>query len=80
MPRMKGFLNRLVDDIIHPDGVPKTAETIVADEVLHAIIEGGFRADKFLRYTVLPRLRKTAGHRRYRRRKRRQNSDVLPLP
>jgi len=80
MPRVKTSLNRLIDDMVHPRGRPRDLGTIVVDEVLHSVIEGGFRLDKFLRYTVLPQLRIPVGQGRLRRRKRRKDQTLLLLP
>ena len=54
MPRVKGSLNRIIDDMIHPRGRPTDIGTVLVDEALHSAVEGGFRLDKFLRYTVMP--------------------------
>jgi len=54
VPRVKGSLNRIVDDMIHPRGRPTDLASMIVDEALHSLIEGGFRPDKFLRYTLLP--------------------------
>jgi len=80
LPRIKTLLNRLVDDFVHPKGAPKDVATVLADEALHTIIEGKFRPDKFLKYTVLPQLRVSSGKGKLRRRKPRKNRRILSLP
>jgi len=74
------MLNRMVDDIVHPKGAPKDIATMLADEALHTLIEGEFRLDKFIRYTVLPNLRVSTRKGKLRRRKPRKNRALLPLP
>jgi len=80
MTRLKTVLNRMVDDIVHPKGAPKDIATMLADEALHTLIEGKFRPDKFIRYTVLPQLQPKARRRKSGRRKPRKNRSVLSLP
>jgi len=74
------MLNRLVDDIVHPRGAPKDIGSIVVDEALHTIIEGEFRLDKFIRYTVMPALRGNTRRSKLRRRKPRKDETLLFLP
>ena len=66
---LKTFLNRLIDDTIHPKGKPKTIETVIVDEALHTLVEGRPRPDKFVRYTLLPQLFPHKKRRRKRRRR-----------
>jgi len=80
VPRIKTMLNRMVDDIVHPKGAPNDIPTMLADEALHTLIEGEFRPDKFLRYTLLPQLRVSTRKKQLRRRKPRKNRPLLPLP
>jgi len=80
MPRVKTIFNRLVDDIVHPKGRPNDPLQVLVDEGLHTLIEGEFRFDKFLKYTVLPQLRVSSGKSKLRRRKPRKNRRILPLP
>lgn len=62
MPRMrrsmKGTLNKLIDTLVHDNKPVKDLGTLIVDEVLHTLVEGEFRLDKFLRYHVVPRTRK----------------------
>jgi len=74
------MLNRLVDDVVHPRGAPSDPLQMLVDEGLHTLIEGRFRADKFIRYTVLPQLRVSTRKKQLRRRKPRKNRALLPLP
>ena len=53
---IKTIANKVIDELVHPKGSPKTLEKVVLDEVLHAAVEGEFRLDKFMRYTVAPLL------------------------
>jgi len=53
---MKGIINELIDSQLHPRGAPRDLGTIVVDELLHAAVEGKFRPDKFLKYTIMPNL------------------------
>jgi len=80
MPRIKTVLNRLIDDAVHPRGTPKDPLQILVDEGLHTLVEGEFRLDKFIRYTVLPNLRVSTRKRKLRGRKPRKNRALLPLP
>jgi hypothetical protein len=52
--REKHILNKLIDEMVHGSRPPKTLDQIVIDECLHAVVEGGFKPKKFIRYTVLP--------------------------
>lgn len=53
---IKTIANKLIDELVHAGKRPKTLEQVVIDELLHSVVEGGFRLDKFLRYTVVPQL------------------------
>lgn len=50
----KHLLNKLIDELVHPRGTKKTVATIITDEILHTLVEGEFRLDKFLRYQIAP--------------------------
>jgi len=80
LPRVKTILNRLIDDVVHPEGAPKEIAQILADEALHTLVEGEFRPDKFIRYTLLPNLQPQARGRQQSRRKPRTVRGVLRLP
>jgi len=58
MPRVRGFLNKLIDDLVHQGKPPSDLGTIVVDEILHACVEGEFKPDKFVKYTVAPLVKK----------------------
>jgi len=64
---MKHTLNKLIDGKVHPKGHPKDLGTILVDECLHALVEGEFRPDKFVRYTLAPMLFPKKPRRRRRR-------------
>jgi len=66
---LKHLLNKWIDEAVHGKKSPKTVEQIVIDECLHAVVEGGFKPKKFLRYTVLPLLEGEQKRRRKKRRK-----------
>jgi len=67
---LKHLLNKLIDEAVHKNKPAKTLEQIVLDECLHAVVEGGFKPKKFLRYTVLPLLEGKPKRRRKGRRER----------
>jgi len=78
---IKHTLNKLVDEAVHKGrSGARTPEGILVDELLHAVVEGGFNPDKFFRYSVLPNLRKPARRSKLRRRKPRQDDTLLLLP
>jgi len=52
----KGLINQLIDQTVHPKGVPSDLDTIIIDEALHAVVEGRFRGDKMLKYTIIPNI------------------------
>ena len=54
----KSLMNRLIDSAIHPRGAPDSLGIMLLDEALHSAVEGKWRADKFMRYTVLPNMMK----------------------
>jgi len=64
--RLKHLLNKLIDEAVHGKKSPKTVDQIVLDECLHAIVEGGFKPKKFIRYTVLPLIEDKSKKRRKR--------------
>jgi len=66
---VKYLLNKLIDEAVHGGRHPKTVDKIVLDECLHALVEGGFKPKKFIRYTVLPLLEGKKGKRKGRRRR-----------
>jgi len=66
---IKTLLNRLIDDAVHPKGHARKVETIIVDEVLHTLVEGKFKPEKFVRYTLLPSLRGKKPRKTRRRRK-----------
>jgi len=52
---VKGTLNKLIDETVHRGrSGARTPESMIVDEALHFLVEGEFRLDKFLRYSVLP--------------------------
>jgi len=52
---IKGTLNKLIDEAVHKGrSGARTPEAMIVDEALHVLVEGNFRLDKFLRYSVLP--------------------------
>ena len=61
---LKHALNKLIDELVHPKGSKKTLDTIITDEILHTLVEGEFRADKFIRYQIAPLLRPKKKRRR----------------
>ena len=67
---VKTIANKIIDELVHPKGSPKTVEKVVVDELLHAAVEGEFRLDKFMRYTVAPLLNPKKKKRRKGRRRR----------
>jgi len=66
---LKHLLNKLIDEAVHGNKPAKTVEQIVLDECLHAVVEGGFKPKKFIRYTVLPLLEGKKGKGKGRRRR-----------
>jgi len=60
MPRRrrspKSLLNQLIDEALHPRGAPRDLGTIILDELCHTAVEGKFRPDKFMRYTLMPNM------------------------
>jgi len=52
----KSLMNRLIDSAIHPKGTPESLGAMLIDETLHSAVEGKWRPDKFMRYTVLPNM------------------------
>jgi len=78
---MKHTLNKLVDEAVHKGrSGARTVDGIIVDEILHTLVEGEFRPDKFFRYSVMPILRGNAGHRKLRRRKCGKDDTLLLLP
>ena len=65
---LKHLLNKLIDEAVHPKGRPKTVEDIIKDELLHILVEGEFRADKFVRYQIAPLLKPKRGRKGRKRR------------
>jgi len=57
-PSPKSLINRLIDSAVHPRGAPDSLGVMFVDELLHSALEGKWRADKFMRYTVLPNMMK----------------------
>jgi len=52
---IKGTLNKLIDETVHKGtSGARAPETMLIDELLHVAVEGEFRLDKFLRYSVFP--------------------------
>jgi len=52
----KRLLNQLIDQAIHPRAAPRDLGTIILDEICHTAVEGRFRPDKLLRYTLIPNM------------------------
>ena len=57
-PSAKSLINRLIDSAIHPKGTPDSLGAMLVDEALHSAVEGRWRPEKFMRYTVLPNMMK----------------------
>jgi len=78
---MKHTLNKLVDEAVHKGrSGARTVDGIIVDEILHTLVEGEFRPDKFIRYTVMPALRGNTRRSKLRRRKPRKDNPLLLLP
>ena len=68
--RIKSILNKLIDEAVHPRGTKKTLETIITDEILHILVEGEFKPDKFVRYQIVPLLKPKKPKKRRKKRRR----------
>jgi len=67
---IRGTLNKLIDEAVHKGrSGARTPEAIIVDEALHFLVEGEFRLDKFLRYSVLPNTPLSPSLRKHVRRK-----------
>jgi len=67
---IKGTLNKLIDETVHRGrSGARTPEAMIVDEAMHILVEGEFRLDKFLRYSVLPNTPLTSSLKKHVRRK-----------
>jgi len=60
----KHLLNKIIDEFVHGNKPCTSVEQVVLDECLHALVEGGFKPEKFLRYQIMPQLRRKSKRRR----------------